>query len=133
MIHKTLSFIFDDIRKDNGLEGIVSIYAKMNNDWLGVFRYELEKQSNGSLKTKVAKVITFNPNVGLDEQFRYELTYFTKEIFPKTFLSKVNFAIPNNVKIKMNGFATQPKVDEKGNMVLDEKGKPIMESKQFQA
>ena len=130
---ETLSFIFDDIRKENGLEGMVAIYRKNDNEWVAVFRYEFEKNNKDNLVTKTAKVMTFSPSLALDEQFKYELTYYTKELFPKTFSSNLAIPIPTETKVKLKGFYTTVKVDEHGNPVLDGEGHRIMENKPFEA
>ena len=129
---ETINLFYDDLRHENGLSGIIVITRKEDNVEVGYFRYIME--SNGtSLKTKVAKVIPIDTLYFMDEQVKYELTYFAKEIFPKTFLSKVDMHVNNDIRYKLKGYATMVDTDEDGKPILDEKGNPKTKKVAFDA
>jgi len=131
--NETLHYIFKDYRDDNGLDGVVLIHAKDSNKWVGVFRYELHKENgNSKLTTKVAKLIPLDPMIAFDEQFKYEFSYFTKELFPKSFTEGLSFTVSESMSVKMKGYYTQPKLDEHGKPILDEHGEMIIEKKPFE-
>jgi hypothetical protein len=131
--NETLHYLFKDFRDDDGLDGVVLIHAKENGKWLGVFRYELSKeQGNSKLVTKVAKLIPLDPSIAFDEQFKYEITYFSKELFPKSFSEGLTFSVSESMNVKLKGYYTQPKLDEHGKPILDEHGEMIIEKKPFE-
>ena len=133
IINETMNYTFKDYRDENELEGVVIIYAKSDNKWIGVFRYELLKEDGKSkLTTKVAKLIPLDPMIAYDEQFKYEFSYFTNDLFAKSFGNNVSFSIPQNMTLKVKGYYTQPKLDDDGKPVLDEQGNMIIEKKLFE-
>ena len=132
IINETTNYIFKDYRDDSKLEGVVLIYDKKDSKWVGVFRYELEQQIfNSQLLTKVATLIPLDPMVAFDEQFKYEFSYFTKELFSKSF-DNMKFIIPQKMELKAKGYYTQPKLDDNGKPILDNNGEMIIEKIPFE-
>ena len=133
IINETMNYTFKDYRDENELEGVVLIYAKSDNKWIGVFRYELLKEDGKSkLTTKVAKLIPLDPMIAYDEQFKYEFSYFTNDLFAKSFGNNVSFSIPQNMTLKVKGYYTQPELDENGKPMLDDNGEQIMKRIPFE-
>lgn len=134
MIKETTNLIFDDYRKEESeITGIVSITSKTNNEWLGVFKYVVEKENSGKLNAKFAKMIAFKPEIALDKTFQEEFSFFTREIFPKTFKDGFGLTFGQNMNVKLNGYVSKPKLDENGNPIKDINGNTIYENTPFEA
>lgn len=133
-LSNTLNYMFEDLRHEDGLSGVVVVSEKNSGNEVAYFRYVLIKEDGkDSLTTKIARLNPIKPTLAFDEQFKYEFTFFTKELFPKTFTHGIKFSIPTAMNVKLRGYATMVKTDEEGNPVLDEHGNPIMENKPFEA
>lgn len=134
MLSNTLNYTYEDLRHEDGFSGVVVIAEKNSGDEVAYFRYVLLKEDGkDSLTTKIARLNPIKPTLAFDEQFKYEFTFFTKELFPKTFTHGIKFSIPTAMNVKLRGYATMVKTDEDGKPVLDEYGNPIMENKPFEA
>lgn len=130
---QTLNYTYEDLRHKDGYSGVVIITEKNTQVEVAYFRYVLLKEDGkDTLTTKIARLNPIKPTLAFDEQFKYEFTFYTKELFPKTFTSGIKFSIPTSMNVKMKGYYTQPKLDDDGNPILDGEGKPIVEQKPFE-
>jgi hypothetical protein len=76
MIDETMNYRYDNQIQDDNNVGVIQIYRKNDNAWIGFIRY-IKKDENNKPFVKY-----FASDIGssLDQQFKYELTYYLKEL-----------------------------------------------------
>lgn len=76
MISETINYRYDEQKQDDNNIGVIHIYRKNDNAWVGFIRY-IKQDENGKTFMKF-----FASDLGgsLDQQFQYELSYYTKEL-----------------------------------------------------
>lgn len=78
MINETLNYIFEIKEETNKDLGVIHIYKKNNNMWVGFIRFDkLGKYNEGK---PLVRFYAEDIVEVLDQQFHYELSYYTQEL-----------------------------------------------------
>lgn len=76
MISETLNYRYDEQKQDDNNIGVIHVYRKNDNAWVGFIRY-IKQDEKGK---PFMKFFASDLGGALDQQFQYELSYFTKEM-----------------------------------------------------
>jgi|GEM_PF-5839535 len=93
MIDETLNYRYDEQKQDDNNIGVIHIYRKNDNAWVGFIRYIKQDENNKPF-------VKFYPSdlggsISLEEQFKYELSYYSKKMAEDW---KINDGVEMNVK-----------------------------------
>ncbi len=76
LINETLNYAFEEKKQSDNNIGVIHIYRKNNNAWVGFIRY-IKSDENGK---PFVKFYASDLGYSLDQQFQYELAFFSKEL-----------------------------------------------------
>jgi hypothetical protein len=110
-MRETLNYLFEEKKQEDGNIGVIHVYRKNDNAWVGFIRYIKKTPDN---KTFV-KFHASDLGQSLDEDFKQELSEFSKQL-SKDWQKKggAGFAVNSSLDIKMKmiidkGDGTPPK------------------------
>lgn len=110
-MRETLNYLFEEKKQDDGNIGVVHVYRKNDNAWVGFIRY-VKKDENGKPFVKFhASDLGYN----LDEEFKKELTEFSKGLSKEWQKNGgVGFTVNSDIDVKLKiiidkGDGTLPK------------------------
>jgi len=108
---ETLNYLFEEKKQDDGNIGVIHVYRKNDNAWVGFIRYIKKTTDN---KTFV-KFYASDLGQSLSEEFKKELSQFSKEL-AKEWKNKYNigFNVKSDLEVKFKiivdkGDGTTPK------------------------
>ena len=108
-MEKTLNYLFDEKEQEDGNIGVIHVYRKKDNAWVGFIRY-IKKSANGK---PFVKFHASDLGQSLTEEFRKELKEFSLSLSKKW---KENGG---------SGFSVNSDIDVKFKMIIDKgDGKP---------
>jgi hypothetical protein len=111
MIKETLNYLFEEKKQEDGNIGVVHVYRKADNAWVGFIRYIKE-----SLDGKpFVKFFASDLGQGITNEFKQELSQFSKSM-AQEWKEKdgIDFKVNSNLDVKFNmiidkGDGTPPK------------------------
>lgn len=97
MIKETLNYIFDEKKQDGNNIGVIHVYRKNDNAWVGFIRY-IKRDEHGN---PFVKFYASDLGESLDQQFQYELAFYSKELAQQwKDEDGIIFKVKNNLEVK---------------------------------
>ena len=110
MIKETLNYEFEDKQQEDGNIGVVHVYRKQDNAWVGFIRY-IKESLNGK---PFVKFFASDLGQGITNEFKQELGEFSKSMAEEWKKEGIDFKVNSNLDVKFNmiidkGDGTPPK------------------------